>query len=136
MSRIIRTVSLTKKTDDLAAQKANFSAWVREQLILDHQNVSLIHVTKKIFEEKGICNPFADPYCGICYPYGKPKPEDGRLYNSGHIDKEVLQKRTKDHYDNVISNIEPKNQEKEPLTPPMRQRKYIRRLVKWLIEWI
>lgn len=136
MSRIIRTVSLSKKTDELASKKSNFSAWVREQLILDHQNVSMIHVTKKIFEEKGICNPFADPYCGICYPYGKPKAEDGRLYNSGHLDKETLQDRTKNHYDGVIPKIESKDPEKELQPPPKRERKYLRRLIKYLIEWI
>lgn len=136
MSRIIRTVSLSKKTDELASQKGNFSAWVREQLILDHQNVSFLHVTKSIFEEKGICNPFAYPYCGICYPYGKPKAEDGRLYNSGHIDKEVLYERTKNHYDGVIPIIQETPEEKAPLPPPKREKKYVRRFLKWLIEWI
>ncbi len=136
MSRIIRTVSLSKRTDELASKKSNFSKWVRDQLLLDHQNVSLIHVTKTIFEEKGICNPFADPRCGICYPHGKPKPEDGRLFNTGHISKEVLQERTKNHYDEVIPNINPEIEEDLSLTPHVSERKYLRRLIKWLIEWI
>jgi len=147
MSRIIRTVSLDKRTDELAGQKPNFSAWVRKALEEDYQNVSLIHVTKAIFEKDGICNPTASPRCTICYPYGKPSMELIRKYNSEKgihgigIDqaRENLLKDTKKHYDGVVVDMKPMIEEKEPLPPPMskqKERKYIRRSLKWIWSFI
>jgi len=144
MSRIIRTVSLDKHADELAAKKSNFSAWVRKALEEDYQNVSLIHVTKSIYEINGICNPTASPRCTICYPYGKPSMELIRKYNSekgvngiGIIEaRENLLRDTKKHYDGVIVDIKPVIEEKVPLPPPKREKKYVRRFLKWLIEWI
>ena len=144
MSRIIRTVSLDKHSDELAGKKSNFSAWVRKALEEDYQNVSLIHVTKAIFEKDGICNPTASPRCTICYPYGKPTMQLIRKYNSEKgihgigltLARENLLKDTKSHYDGVIPIIQETLQEKEPLPPPKREKKYVRRFLKWLIEWI
>jgi len=144
MSRIIRTVSLDKHSDELAGKKSNFSAWVRKALEEDYQNVSLIHVTKSIFEKNGICNPTASPRCTICYPYGKPSMELIRKYNSekgvngiGIIEaRENLLRDTKKHYDGVIVDIKSVIEEKVPLPPHKREKKYVRRFLKWLIEWI
>ena len=82
MSRIIRTVSLDKESDEIAGTKSNFSSWVRTQLKEESSKVNFKHVTKSIFEKRGICNPSASPRCGICYPYGKPMIEDIRRYNN------------------------------------------------------
>ncbi len=144
MSRIIRTVSLSKKTDELASKKSNFSAWVRNQLLEDSQNVSLIHVTKAIFEKDGVCNPSGSPRCTICYPYGKTPIELIRKYNNekgihgiGIIEaRENLLRDTKKHYEGVIVDIKPVIEEKVPLPTPKREKKYVRRFLKWLIEWI
>ncbi len=130
MSRIIRTVSLDKHADELASKKSNFSAWVRKALEEDYQNVSLIHVTKAIYEKDGICNPTASPRCTICYPYGKPTMQLIRKYNSEKgihgigltLARENLLKDTKNHYDGVIPIIQETPEEKAPL-PPLRERK-------------
>ena len=147
MSRIIRTVSLDKKTDELAGQKPNFSAWVRNQLLEDSQNVSLIHVTKAIFEKNGLCNPSGMPRCIICFPYGKPPIELIRKYNNEKgihgigIDeaRENLLKDTKKHYDGVVVDMKPIIEEKSPLAPPMseqKERKYLRRALRYIWSFI
>ena len=140
MSRIIRTVSLDKESDERAAEKPNFSAWVREQLKKEDRFTMRSHPTQAIFNQKGICNPNASPRCGICYPYGKPGIVEIRAYNTGLISKEELFKSTKKNEKNgitsVMSDLNPVGEEKEPKDPPLRERKFVRRLVKWLIEWI
>ena len=144
MSRIIRTISLDQRTDELAGKKPNFSAWVRNQLLEDSQNVSLIHVTKAIFEKDGVCNPSGSPRCTICYPYGKPPIELIRKYNSekgvngiGIIAaRENLLKDTKKHYDGVVVDMKPMIEEKSPLAPPRSERKYITRSLKWIWSFI
>jgi|TARA_B100001059_G_C17715793_1_gene517905 hypothetical protein len=136
MSRIIRTVSLDPKSDELASKKSNFSAWVRKSLQEEASKVQYYHINETLFLERGICNPTASPRCGLCFPYGKPKLEDSKLFNQGIISKDELQNRTKNLYDGVIPIIEETPDEKEHLTPPKPERKYLRRLVKWLIEWI
>ncbi len=163
LSRIIRTVSLTKETDELAAQKPNFSSWVRNQLILDRQNVSLTHTAPDVFEKYGVCSPSMTPRCGICFPYGKPTQELIRKYNSEKDRasyrilsdnrgrekypeykirenmKEVvhnLQEATKNHYGGIIPDNTPKNNEVEPFTPPVRERKYLRRALRYIWSFI
>lgn len=136
MSRIIRTVSLDTKSDELAAKKSNFSAWVRNTLKEEASKVQYYHVDKTLFLDRGICNPGSTPRCGLCFPYGKPKPQDSKLYNQGFISAEELQQRTKDLYGGVIEDIENKEEKLLPLPPPKREKKYVRRLIKWLIEWI
>tara|TARA_R110000824_G_scaffold396638_1_gene598360 strand:- start:1909 stop:2343 length:435 start_codon:yes stop_codon:yes gene_type:complete len=144
MSRIIRTISLDQRTDELAGKKPNFSAWVRNQLLEDSQNVSLIHVTKAIFEKDGLCNPSGSPRCTICFPYGKPPLELIRKYNNEKgingigIDqaRENLLRDSKKHYDGVVVDMKPMIEEKSPLAPPRRERKYITRSLKWIWSFI
>ena len=136
MSRIIRTVSLSPQADEIAAKKSNFSAWVRNKLLEENSKVEYRHITPEIFLQKGICNPSSKIRCGLCYPYGKPMNEDVRLYNTGHINKETLQDRTKNHYGGVIEITETKIQENEPSAPPMRERKYLRRALKYIWSFI
>jgi len=136
MSRIIRTVSLDKESDEIAGKKKNFSAWVRKTLKEEASYVEYHHVTRAIFEEKGICNPSASPRCGICFPYGQPDTKDIRNYNQGLISAHQLQNITKKRYDGVIPIEIPKILEKVPLTPHKRERKYIRRSLKWIWSFI
>ena len=95
LSRIIRTVSLDKSSDEIAAKKPNFSKWVRDQLKLQDVEYQNSHVTLTMFREKGICNPTASPRCNICFPHGRPAREDVREYNMGHISSDELQEITK-----------------------------------------
>jgi len=136
MSRIIRTVSLDKKSDELAAKKSNFSSWVRNSLQEEASKVQYYHVNESLFLDRGLCNPGATPRCGLCFPYGKPKASDSRLYNQSIISAEDLQERTKNLYDGIIEIIEPEDIGHEPLSPPKKERKYLRRLIRYLIEWI
>ena len=95
MSRIIRTVSLDRKSDEIAAKKPNFSRWVREQLVSQDESVQNSHVTLTVYREKGICNPSASPRCNICFPHGRPILSDIREYNLGRISSSELQDITK-----------------------------------------
>lgn len=138
MSRIIRTVSLNAETDALASKKANFSAWVRQQLVGEEIISTNEHSTPVLFATRGLCNPSAKPRCGLCFPYGNCTPEDIKSYNKGLISGNELQDLTRAVYGDIVQPGQSMLDIsiKEPLTPPQRERKYIRRLVKWLIEWI
>ena len=146
MSRIIKTVSLDPESDEIASRKKNFSAWVRKALKEEASLVDYRHVTRAIFEKRGICNPSASPRCGICYPYGKPDIKLIQKYNneistiSGISDLSLaaanLQKATMDQYGGIMPVIETKIDEKVPLAPPMREKKYIRRLIRFIISYI
>lgn len=136
MSRLIRTVSLDRESDERAAEKPNFSGWVREQLKKEDRVTTRMHPTQAIFNEKGICNPNASPRCGLCYPYGKPSMASIRAYNGGVITKEDMIAVSKELYEaspRVESVIESKD---EPFTPVLRERKYLRRSLKWLWNFI
>tara|TARA_R110000782_G_scaffold34477_1_gene82331 strand:- start:1984 stop:2400 length:417 start_codon:yes stop_codon:yes gene_type:complete len=138
MSRIIRTVSLNSETDALAAKKANFSAWVRQQLIGEDIISTNSHSTPVLFAQRGLCNPSAKPRCGLCFPFGNCTPDDIKSYNKGLISGSDLQSLTRAFYGDIIQPGQSMLDIviKEPSTPPQRERKYVRRLVKWLIEWI
>tara|TARA_R110002012_G_scaffold225136_1_gene397123 strand:+ start:1716 stop:2135 length:420 start_codon:yes stop_codon:yes gene_type:complete len=139
MSRIIKTISLDKESDEIASKKKNFSAWVRKQLKEESSLVEYNHITRSIFEQKGICNPSSTPRCGICYPYGKPTTKDIRNYNLGLISPDELKLLTKNHYDGVIPIPKTTINDYEPLDPPMRkqkERKYLRRALKYIWSFI
>jgi hypothetical protein len=163
MSRIIRTVSLNTRTDELASKKSNFSAWVRDQLIKDYQAISLTHTNKEYFKKYGICNPGNETRCTICFPIGKPTKEMIRRFNSDRsnaewrvlednkgrtqrpmnefeprmeIARNQIQESLKNHYADTLPIIELPISKDVPIDPPKRQRKYVRRFIKWLIEWI
>ncbi len=136
MSRIIKTVSLDKESDEIASKISNFSKWVRNKLKEENQSLSHTHTNIELFKKTGLCNALNLPRCTICYPYGKPSLENIKKWNQGYIDKEELSELTKIQYDGVIEIIEPKNEEDKPITPPMRERKYIRRSLKWIWSFI
>ena len=150
MSRLIRTVSLDRLSDELAQSKPNFSKWVRDSLKHDNLQRTHIHATLSIFKERGICNPSASPRCGLCYPVCRPPASAIREYNWGIGARteeeqagaigELLAAATKNHESiDLASNPSKdgsKKQEKEPLPPVLRERKYLRRGIKWLIDWI
>jgi len=152
VSRIIRTVSLDKLSDELAGAKPNFSLWVRDNLKRDNQERTQIHATLSIFKARGLCNPSASPRCGLCFPVCRPPASAIREYNEGinqRDDERQLEAieaitRAAVEYESsiapeVVGNpIAPhlRNDEKEPSPPVLRERKYLRRAVKWLIDWI
>lgn len=170
MSRIIRTVSLTKETDKIAANKPNFSSWVREQLIRDEREVSQTHVTPEIFNRDGLCSPSMSPRCNLCYPKGKPPLELIKKWNElrfaatyyalpdnkgkSEYPESVRQVKIKEAVAIIKSDLEKyhslrqdieqpdfaigdeKKNKNEPLDPPLREKKYLRRALKWIWAYI
>jgi len=154
MSRIIRTVSLDKLSDELAGAKPNFSLWVRDNLKRDNREKTQIHATLSIFKARGLCNPSASPRCGLCFPHTRPPASAIREYNEGinHRDDESqevaireIQRAAFDFHESLEDSVVLedlsgrlylRNDEHEPLPPALRERKYLRRAVKWLIDWI
>lgn len=144
MSRIIRTISLDKLSDELAASKGNFSKWVRDALKADNNERTHTHATLSIFRARGLCNPSASPRCGLCYPLCRPPASAIREYNAGMLQRteeeqagaigELLATCIKFH--EKLDHSDSKNQENEPLPPVLRERKYLRRAVKWVINFI
>jgi len=138
MSRIIKTVSLDARSDEIASKKPNFSAWVRNQLLKDDEEFQNSHVTLAVFREKGICNPSAAPRCNICFPHGRPtlpnikKWNQGLLSNSQLVETVVpLQKMSaanKAAYEKVLQEAVPGLQPK--------QRKYLRRSLAYIWAFI
>ena len=113
MPKIVRSVSLDQQTDLLAQEKSNFSKWVRDQLLSE-----TIYARKCFYpldtnnvketNDLGICNGMAKPRCVKCYPIASPTRD--QLYA--------------------------KEEKKEPSTPPMRERKYLRRSLKYIWSFI
>ena len=170
MSRIIRTVSLTKETDRLAANKPNFSSWVREQLIRDEREVSQTHVTPELFNRDGLCSPSMTPRCNLCYPEGKPPLELIKKWNTlrqastyyplpdnqgrGEYPESVRQVKMKESVAIIKSELkdyfskrtdivnsdfaigDEKKNKNEPLDPPLREKKYLRRALRWIWAYI
>lgn len=148
MSRIIRTVSLDKLSDELAGAKPNFSLWVRDNLKRDNQERTQIHATLSIFKARGLCNPSAAPRCGLCFPVCRPPASAIREYNAGINQRDYerqlvaideIQRAAIKFDDSIIklgSGELPKNHKNKPLPPVLRERKYLRRGIKWLIDWI
>lgn len=143
MSRIIRTVSLDKRSDELAAKKPNFSAWVREQLNSTDQEYQNSHVTLSVYREKGICNPSASPRCNICFPHGRPAREDIREYNMGELTDIELQDITKKKFSSAnlsktlaISKSEESGKKETEKQKIISERKYLRRSLKFIWSFI
>lgn len=136
MSRIIKTVSLDKESDEIASGISNFSKWVRNKLKEEKQQLSSTHTNLELFKKTGLCSPHNLPRCTICYAHGKPSLENIKKFNQGYIDKEELLELTKIQYDGIIEIIKPTIIEHEPLDPPMRERKYLRRALKYIWSFI
>ena len=136
MSRVIKTVSLDHETDLLASKKPNFSSWVREQLRKDALAMTQTHATIAIFHDKGICNPNASPRCGLCFPFGRPDRSDIRNYNLGNMTALELQNRTKNLYADTLQVQMTKIEEKDALPPIVRERKYLRRILRAIWAFI
>ena len=133
MSRIIKTVSLDKESDEIASKMGNFSRWVREKLKDHAHTISFEHTNKELFMKQGICNPNNSPRCAICYPYGKPYTSDIKFFNQGLITKERLQELAKIRYEGIIEKPKPIIIEHEPSDLPMseqKERKYLRQALR------
>ena len=80
---IVRSISLCDESYKIAKEKGNLSRWVREALLREKNIMSGIHTGNRKLDENGeLCNPLSSNLCGVCWPYGKPKPEDWRFYRN------------------------------------------------------
>ena len=91
--RIVKTISLDKATAELASNIPNFSAWIRQQLLIEHiaQGGTTLHVypedqrhwkvqlpineydsygrRKMVYLDTGLCNPHSKKgRCYTCWP--------------------------------------------------------------------
>ena len=138
MSRIIKTVSLDAKSDKIASQKPNFSAWVRNQLLSEDVDFQNSHVTLTMFRQKGICNPSAAPRCNICFPHGRPTMPNIKKWNQGHITNIELVSSVETNVLAVIKEDSKVELVKSPIANASspKQRKYIRRSLAWVWAFI
>lgn len=136
MSRIIKTVSLDKESDEIASGISNFSKWVRNKLKEEKQQLSKTHTNVELFKNTGLCSPHNLPRCLMCFPHGKPSQDNIKKFNTGYINKEELLELTKIQYDGIIEIIKPTIIEDEPLDPIVKERKYLRRALKYIWSFI
>tara|TARA_R110002051_G_scaffold64067_1_gene116630 strand:+ start:851 stop:1297 length:447 start_codon:yes stop_codon:yes gene_type:complete len=148
LSRIIRTISLDKLSDELAGNKSNFSKWVRDALKADNNERTHTHATLSIFRARGLCNPSASPRCGLCFPHARPPVSAIREYNEGINQRDdesqevairAVQRAAFEFHESLGESAGAeivRNDKKEPLPPHLRERKYLRRAVKWVINFI
>jgi hypothetical protein len=148
LSRIIRTISLDKLSDELAGNKSNFSKWVRDALKADNNERTHTHATLSIFRARGLCNPSASPRCGLCFPHTRPPAGAIREYNMGISSRDdesqevairEIQRAAFEFHESLEESAGAeivRNDEKEPLPPHLRERKYVRRALKWVINFI
>jgi len=143
MPKIVRSVSLDQQTDLLAQEKSNFSKWVRDQLLsetiyarkcfypLDTNNV-------KETNDLGICNGMAKPRCVKCYPIASTTRDQWIAYRASNMTADQFRDHIAFDYEDEPNNIElyAKEEKKEPSTPPMRERKYLRRSLKYIWSFI
>jgi len=96
MPSIIKSISLTPITADLADNIPNFSRFVRECLIRHHlKDGGEWGLCKRENPESKLCLPMVKPRCLKCWPAGKPPAEDWSNY--------VRQPRTHDPYGKKLS---------------------------------
>ena len=80
----VRSISLCDDSYAIAKNKGNLSAWVRKQLLRDKALNEGIHTGIRREIPTGIlCNPMGNmSLCPLCWPYGKPTPEDWAYYRN------------------------------------------------------
>ncbi len=146
MTKVVKSISLDEKTAPIAASKDNFSKWVREQLLAEIAYSIPCHFFERQREvgsrlvavEGEICNGVRSPPCGSCYPDGPPLRADWIEYVRFKIDLEELLERTAKEWKwRTDLKEQVKESEKEASTPPLKgQKKYVRRLLKWIWAYI
>jgi len=83
MASIIRSVSLTPKTAQIASRMGNFSAFVRECLErYDAARGGGEHSTDEEHRVAGLCNGMREPPCVLCFPLGAPPRNAWRTFTS------------------------------------------------------
>ena len=107
MSRIIKTISLDKESDEIASKKKNFSAWVRKQLKEESSLVEYNH-TEKVE--------------GLRYV----SPDELKLLTKNHYDGVIPIPKT------TINDYEPL----DPPMRKQKERKYLRRALKYIWSFI
>lgn len=62
MGRVVKTISLDEMTAKLAANIPNFSAWIRQQLLIEHiaQGGETLHVVEESLRGFGMMMPTGD----------------------------------------------------------------------------
>ena len=154
LAKIVKSISLDERTAPIAAAKDNFSAWVREQLLSEiayslpcsfFPMVRRDHEGKELERKEEVCNGQKVPTCEKCYPNGKPNQADWLDYARWIIDLEELHERTDEEW-KWRTDLRARKKERaapskkvkdDANTPPSRhQKKYVRRLIRWIWGYI
>jgi len=147
MVKVQKTISLDEFTGPLAEQKGNFSAWVRAALIEDDQKSrlrateigqdgELVHIAMR---QGGLCWPFhPNGVCTLCWPDGPPTNQAWREWVRGEWDLREGEKPPGVGFNEDLPADKGENDpqmggETETKTP---ERRYVRRLLAWLWNWI
>lgn len=149
--KVVKSISLNEETAPLANSKVNFSAWVRKKL-LDEESVRR-RKSPEVFDENshvafreslGVCWPFhSSGCCPNCWPDGPPTEADWRKFmhpeDFGGFNREFEkpplpggQGWLSDEEEAILLASKDENASN---TPPLRRR-YVRRTLAWLWEWI
>ena len=94
--RIIKTVSLDENSAKIAGQLPNFSHFVRECLYRYASNFGVGECTRESLDDfQGLCNPFVQPVCFACWPFGAPPRSSVRQYRQDNLSLTWLQEQAK-----------------------------------------
>jgi len=133
--RRIRTVSLCEETDLLAGEKGNFSGWVQQQLRDEVQHFEPCRPARE--PDLMICNGMRKPTCPTCYPDGRPSREHWLQCSNGEIPIDRLLELTKERNAPILAAKKTVDQALPPASSSRKtERKYVRRLIRWLWGWI
>ena len=93
---VIKTVALDEETAKIAKSLPNFSHFVRECLYRYASNLSVSDCTRETFDKyQGKCNPFIQPVCFSCWPYGAPPKEKVKQFLQDNLSMTWLQEQAK-----------------------------------------
>ena len=142
--KVVKSISLNEDTAPLAAEKVNFSAWVRKAL-LDEAAQSRRkkpdggndhHIAMK--PAVGVCWPFHDNgCCHLCWPDGPPSETDWMELLSATTEKRYMSQPEGQGWlsEGEEAILLAAKDENASNTPPLRRR-YVRRFLAWAWEWI
>ena len=119
MSRIIKTVALDEKSNEIAKQLPNFSHFVRECLYRYASNISVSECDRPKTEDfPDLCNPFVQPVCFACWPDGAPPSESVKQYRQDKLSITWLQEQAKYHNRNFIDLVNVNHVEQKTARSP------------------
>jgi hypothetical protein len=120
MSRIIKSIALDEQTARIADTLPNFSHFVRECLYRHAVSNTLECSREKIWRGTDRCNPFKQPVCFNCWPFGAPPVEAVRQWSTDKLAMNFLDERAKKHNEYLIDLAGINRKVKKRLKSPVK----------------